>query len=111
MDTGEAWERPVANHELIVAWLKSNLRAGVHHGLVCIGCCWMLMVALVAVGVMNVAVMVGIALLIAFEKRWRFGEQLAKVAGDRGGYSFAALIVFKTTGLSPACTTPATRRT
>ena len=70
-----------------------DLRAGVHHGLVCIGCCWMLMVALVAVGVMNVAVMVGIALLIAFEKRWRFGEQLAKVAGI-AAVAFAVLLVF-----------------
>ena len=58
-----------------------DLRAGFHHGLVCIGCCWMLMVALVAVGVMNVAVMLGLALLIALEKRWRHGEVLAKVAG------------------------------
>jgi predicted metal-binding membrane protein len=58
-----------------------DLRAGMHHGLVCIGCCWMLMVALVAVGVMNVPVMVGLALLIALEKQWRHGETLAKVAG------------------------------
>ncbi len=39
------------------------------------------MVALVAVGVMNIRVMVGLALLIALEKQWRFGETLAKVAG------------------------------
>ena len=70
-----------------------DLRAGIHHGLVCVGCCWMLMVALVAVGVMNVAVMVGIALLIALEKRWRFGEQLAKVAGVTA-IAFAVLLVF-----------------
>ena len=53
----------------------------------------MLMVALIAVGVMNVGVMVGIALLIALEKRWRFGEQLAKVAGVTA-VAFAVLIVF-----------------
>jgi predicted metal-binding membrane protein len=58
-----------------------DVRAGLHHGLVCIGCCWMLMVALVAVGVMNIPAMVGLALLIALEKQWRFGETLAKVAG------------------------------
>jgi predicted metal-binding membrane protein len=69
-----------------------DVRAGVHHGLVCIGCCWMLMVALVAVGVMNVPVMLGIALLIALEKRWRFGEQLARVAGV-AAVAFAVLVV------------------
>lgn len=58
-----------------------DVRAGVHHGLVCIGCCWLLMVVLVAVGVMNIPAMVGIALLIALEKQWRFGETLARVAG------------------------------
>jgi predicted metal-binding membrane protein len=58
-----------------------DLHAGLHHGLVCIGCCWLLMVALVAVGVMNVPAMLGLALLIALEKRWRYGEALAKVAG------------------------------
>jgi predicted metal-binding membrane protein len=58
-----------------------HLRAGLHHGLLCIGCCWMLMVALVAVGVMNIPVMVGIALLISLEKQWHHGEMLARIVG------------------------------
>jgi predicted metal-binding membrane protein len=58
-----------------------DLRAGLHHGLLCIGCCWMLMVALIVVGVMNVAAMLVLTALIVLEKRWRFGEQLAKFAG------------------------------
>ena len=58
-----------------------DLRAGLHHGLVCIGCCWMLMIALIAVGVMNIPVMVGLALLIALEKQWRLGELLARFVG------------------------------
>jgi predicted metal-binding membrane protein len=70
-----------------------DLRAGAHHGLLCIGCCWMLMVALVAVGVMNIPVMLGIALLIALEKRSRFGEVLAKVAGI-AALAFAVLVLF-----------------
>lgn len=70
-----------------------DLRAGLHHGLVCIGCCWMLMVGLVAVGVMNVPAMVGLALLIALEKRWRFGELLAKVAGG-AALALAVVIAF-----------------
>ena len=49
------------------------LRMGFEHGGFCIGCCWALMAALVAVGVMNVAWMVIIAALIAAEKLlpWR----------------------------------------
>jgi predicted metal-binding membrane protein len=76
-----------------------DLRAGLHHGLVCIGCCWMLMVALVAVGVMNVPVMVGMALLIALEKQWRHGERLAKVVGV-AALVFAVAITFDA-GLAP----------
>ena len=57
------------------------------------------MVALVAVGVMNVAAMVGIALVIALEKRWRYGEQLAKVAGV-AALAFAVVLVFDG-GLAP----------
>ena len=49
------------------------LRMGFEHGGFCIGCCWALMAALFAVGVMNVAWMVFIAALIAAEKLlpWR----------------------------------------
>ena len=58
-----------------------HLRAGAHHGLVCVGCCWGMMLALLAVGMMNVPAMVVLALLITLEKQWRHGETLAKVAG------------------------------
>jgi hypothetical protein len=49
------------------------LRTGFEHGGFCIGCCWALMAALIAVGVMNVAWMAIIAALIAAEKLlpWR----------------------------------------
>ena len=36
-----------------------HLRAGAHHGLVCVGCCWGMMLALLAVGLMNIPAMVG----------------------------------------------------
>ena len=58
-----------------------DLRVGVHHGLYCVGCCWGLMVVLIAVGVMNVAVMAGIAAVIFLEKLWRRGELLSRVVG------------------------------
>jgi predicted metal-binding membrane protein len=58
-----------------------HLRAGAHHGLVCVGCCWGIMLALLTVGLMNIPAMIVLALLITLEKQWRYGESLAKVAG------------------------------
>ena len=49
------------------------LRMGIEHGGICIGCCWTLMAALFALGVMSVAWMAFVAALIAIEKLlpWR----------------------------------------
>jgi predicted metal-binding membrane protein len=49
------------------------LRMGIEHGGYCVGCCWMLMVALFALGVMSIGWMAFIAALIAIEKLlpWR----------------------------------------
>ena len=44
------------------------LRAGIENGVICIGCCWALMAALFALGVMNVGWMIFVAALIAVEK-------------------------------------------
>jgi predicted metal-binding membrane protein len=44
------------------------LRMGVEHGAWCVGCCWALMAALFALGVMSVGWMVFVAALIATEK-------------------------------------------
>ncbi len=58
-----------------------DLRAGAHHGGYCLGCCWGLMLILVAVGVMNVAAMVGLAAVVLLEKTWRWGPALGRLAG------------------------------
>ena len=47
----------------------------------CLGCCWALMILMIGFGVMNIAAMVGLALIIAIEKRWRHGETFAKAIG------------------------------
>ena len=44
------------------------VRMGVEHGGYCVGCCWMLMAALFALGVMSLGWMAFIAALIATEK-------------------------------------------
>jgi predicted metal-binding membrane protein len=58
-----------------------DLRVGVHHGMYCVGCCWGLMIVLVAVGVMNVAAMAVLAAVIFLEKLWRRGPLLTRVVG------------------------------
>jgi predicted metal-binding membrane protein len=58
-----------------------DLRVGVHHGLYCVGCCWGLMLVLVAVGVMNVAAMAVLATVIFLEKLWRRGSGLSRLVG------------------------------
>ncbi len=58
-----------------------DLRVGAHHGLYCVGCCWGLMIVLVAVGVMNVAAMAVLAAVIFLEKLWRRGPVLVRLVG------------------------------
>jgi predicted metal-binding membrane protein len=58
-----------------------DLRVGVHHGATCAGCCWGLMVVLVAVGVMNVAVMAALAVVVFAEKLWRYGKPFGLAVG------------------------------
>ena len=58
-----------------------DLRVGVHHGLYCVGCCWGLMIVLLAVGVMNVAAMAALAAIIFLEKLWRRGPFLTRIVG------------------------------
>jgi predicted metal-binding membrane protein len=58
-----------------------DLRVGVHHGGYCLGCCWALFLILIAVGVMNVAVMIGLAALVLTEKAWSRGPVVGRFAG------------------------------
>ena len=44
------------------------LRTGIEHGCWCVGCCWALMAALIALGAMSVGWMIVVAALIALEK-------------------------------------------
>ncbi len=58
-----------------------DLRVGLHHGAYCVACCWGLMIILIAVGTMNVAVMVALAAVIFIEKVWKYGRQFATAVG------------------------------
>ena len=61
--------------------LRGTFRAGVSHGLYCLGCCWALMAVLLVVGLMNLIWMAGIAIVFLAEKNSVHGEQLTKIVG------------------------------
>ncbi len=56
-------------------------RMGVHHGAFCALCCWGLMAVQVAVGIMNVPLMLVLAVVILLEKILRPGPALARAVG------------------------------
>ena len=56
-------------------------RAGMSHGLYCLGCCWALMAVLAVLGLMNLAWMAVIAAVFFIEKNVRYGDVLPKVVG------------------------------
>jgi predicted metal-binding membrane protein len=58
-----------------------DLRVGMHHGAYCVGCCWGLMILLVAVGAMNVPAMIILAGVILIEKVWRYGAPFSIAIG------------------------------
>jgi predicted metal-binding membrane protein len=70
------------------------LRLGLRHGVYCVGCCWALMLLLLAGGVMNLWVIVALALFVAIEKLAPFGDATRLVAGAALVLVGACLIVF-----------------
>ncbi len=63
------------------------VRMGLVHGLYCVGCCWLLFLILIPLGVMNVAAMVAVAGLVFAEKVVGHGRAIGVVAS-------AVLIVY-----------------
>jgi predicted metal-binding membrane protein len=58
-----------------------DVRVGAYHGGYCVGCCWSLMLVLVAVGVMSWAWMVGLTAVVFVEKVWRSGVVFGYAVG------------------------------
>lgn len=54
---------------------------GLHHGRLCLGCCWALMVLLFVLGVMNLAWVAVLAIFVLAEKVSRRGELISVVGG------------------------------
>jgi predicted metal-binding membrane protein len=68
-------------------------RAGAAHGLYCLGCCWALMLVLVAFGGMHLGWMLGLAALVFAEKNFPRGDGVARAAAVGLGLLGAALLV------------------
>jgi predicted metal-binding membrane protein len=54
-----------------------DIRVGLYHGCVCVGCCWALMLTMLAVGTMNLAWMAVLCAVMTTEKVWRHGQSFA----------------------------------
>ena len=61
--------------------ITGALQMGMRHGAHCMGCCWMLMLVLFAVGVMNLLWVALLTLVVLLEKTGRAGVLVARVAG------------------------------
>jgi predicted metal-binding membrane protein len=58
-----------------------TVRMGLHHGIFCLGCCWMLMVLLFVLGVMNLPWVAVLAIIVLAEKTLPFGRYLSRSLG------------------------------
>jgi predicted metal-binding membrane protein len=56
-----------------------DLRVGLHHGAFCLGCCWALMLVLIALGTMNVFVMLSLVAVVVLEKYAAHGVALSRL--------------------------------
>jgi predicted metal-binding membrane protein len=57
------------------------MRMGLHHGAYCLGCCWMLMVLLFVLGLMNLPWVAVLAIVVLAEKTLQFGWYLSRGLG------------------------------
>jgi predicted metal-binding membrane protein len=61
--------------------LAGALGMGLEHGLYCLGCCWILMALLFAVGAMNLLWVAGLAAVVLVEKLFPSGVWIAGIGG------------------------------
>jgi predicted metal-binding membrane protein len=69
---------------ILTSWRDGRwgaVRMGLRHGLFCLGCCWLLFLALFPLGIMNIAAMAVVTLVVFAEKTFPYGEGIAKVSG------------------------------
>ncbi|MBI4276819.1 MAG: DUF2182 domain-containing protein [Armatimonadetes bacterium] len=68
-------------HGAAISSVRGAFATGLHHGVLCLGCCAGLMIALTAVGAMDLAWMAAFAVLILLEKVHPAGPALSRASG------------------------------
>lgn len=71
-----------------------SFRMGISHGVYCLGCCWLLFLILLPLGMMNVAAMAAITTLIFLEKATPIGQWAARVAAATM-IGYGLVVIFK----------------
>jgi predicted metal-binding membrane protein len=67
---------------------------GISHGLYCLGCCWILMALLFAVGVMNLLWVAVLTAVVLVEKLFPLGIWMARIGGLLlAAYGIALLVL------------------
>lgn len=61
--------------------VRGGLLMGLNHGASCVGCCWLLMLLLFVLGVMNLAWVAALAVFVLLEKLAPGGAAVGRVAG------------------------------
>ena len=54
---------------------------GLHHGLYCLGCCWLLMGLLFVLGIMNLPWIAGLTIFVLLEKVLPRGRFVSRLSG------------------------------
>jgi predicted metal-binding membrane protein len=75
------WHCRAPMHTTAQPGLLGALSGGIRDGAICVGCCWAFMAILLAVGVMNLPAMVGLAAVIFAEKILPRPRLIASLAG------------------------------
>ncbi len=74
--------------------LAGALRLGLHHGAYCVGCCWALMLLMVATGTMDLGFTAGLTVLMLIEKVLPAGLWIGRAVG-------VALVAWGTVWIAP----------
>jgi predicted metal-binding membrane protein len=89
-------------------WRQGTLgavRMGLHHGVFCVGCCWLLMALLFAGGVMNLIWIAGLTILVLVEKLVPYGGNTARAFGLLL-VATAAYVLLAPANAAPMCKAP-----
>ena len=70
-----------------------TLLMGLHHGLYCVGCCWLLMALLFVLGIMNLPWIAAITVFVLLEKVLPSGRLVSRISGSALAAWGIALIV------------------